>query len=156
MKKDWQEALISVLIAELIGLLSSGIAGNVRMEYLQYAKPPLSPPGWVFGVAWTILYALMGLAAYLVYISDNNEKFREQGLILYAIQLFFNFIWSIVFFRFNLLWGSVVIIIVLAILVIAAINVFYKINKTAAYLMIPYLLWILFATYLNIGIAILN
>lgn len=156
MKKNvWKPYIISILIAEAVGLLSGLLAGNIGTSYRSLVQPPLSPPGWLFPVVWVILYALMGIAAAMIWRSPATQD-RRQALYLYAAQLFVNFWWSILFFRFELFWFSAVWIILLDLLVIATILQFYKINQTAAWLLVPYLIWILFATYLNIGVAVLN
>ena len=156
MKKiDWFQLLTIILIAELVGVLGSLLSGNTGEIYTSLIKPPLSPPGWLFGVVWPVLYLLMGIAAYLIYQAPQTLE-RQKATAFYWIQLFVNFLWPIVFFRFEWYWIAVVIIILLDILVSITARLFYKINKAAGYLMIPYLIWILFATCLNIGIAILN
>lgn len=155
-KAHWQGLLVSILMAELTGIVSGLLAGPIKSIYNTYTKPPLSPPDWIFGIVWPLLYALMGIAAYLIYKSEAKQSEKTKALKLYAFQLFVNFTWSIVFFRFHLLWGALVILLILDICVICTIAMFSRINKTAAYLMLPYLFWILFATYLNAGIAFLN
>ena len=156
MKKiDWFQLLTIILIAELVGVLGSLLSGNTGEIYTSLIKPPLSPPGWLFGVVWPVLYLLMGIAAYLIYQAPQTPECKK-ATAFYWIQLFVNFLWPIVFFRFEWYWIAVVIIILLDILVSITARLFYKINKAAGYLMILYLIWILFATCLNIGIAILN
>ena len=156
MKKiDWLQLLTIILIAEFVGVLGSLLSGNTGEIYTSLIKPPLSPPGWLFGVVWPVLYLLMGIAAYLIYQAPQTLE-RQKATAFYWIQLFVNFLWPIVFFRFEWYWIAVIIIILLDILVSITARLFYKINKAAGYLMIPYLIWILFATCLNIGIAVLN
>ncbi len=154
-KVNWFQLLSIILITELAGVLSSLSSGNVGQIYASLNKPPLSPPGWLFGVVWPILYLLMGIAAYIIYQAPQSPE-REKAINLYWVQLFINFLWPIVFFRFEWFWISVLVILLLDVLVLITTILFYRINKIAGYLMIPYLLWILFATYLNIGIAVLN
>lgn len=148
--------LLSIAIAEGVGLLSGFLAGDSREVYQTLNQPPLAPPGWVFPVAWGILYALMGIAAGLIYLNRGDDRAREQALIYYGIQLAVNFSWSIVFFRFQALWFAVVIILVLDILVFITQRHFSRISKAAGWLMVPYLLWLLFATYLAVGVFFLN
>lgn len=156
MKKiNWFQLLVIVLITELIGLLGSLFSGITGQIYMSFVKPPLSPPGWLFGVIWPVLYLLMGIAAYIIYQKTQIPK-RKKVTALYWVQLFVNFLWPIVFFRFEWHWISVVVILLLDVLVLITTIWFYEIKKVAGYLMIPYLLWIIFATYLNIGIALLN
>ncbi len=150
------DLLIFILSSELIGTLSGLFAGDSGGLYSAFEKPPLSPPGWVFPVVWTILYALMGISAYLIYTADSGNKTKRRALTLYWAQLAVNFSWSIVFFRFQALAASVAVIVVLIILVIAMIVSFFRIRRSAGLINIPYLLWLLFAAYLNIATAILN
>lgn len=150
------DLLIFVLSAELTGVLSSLISGGGEALYSTFDKPPLSPPSWVFPVVWTILYALMGISAFLIYHSDGEPVRVKSALRTYILQLIVNFSWSIFFFRFEALWASVVIIAILIILVIVMIVKFAKIRPAAALINIPYLIWLLFAAYLNVATAILN
>lgn len=157
MKKiQWTELLLFIIGTELVGALSSLLSGNFSPFYNQLVKPPLAPPGILFPIIWAILYALMGISAYMVYVSDAGRTQKKNALTLYAVQLFFNFLWSIVFFRFQQPTAALVVLIVLVILVIAMILTFARLRPLAGYLNIPYLLWILFALYLNIGFVVLN
>lgn len=144
--------LKKLIINILIPLAVGGIVAFITMPFMDYTslnQPPLSPPGFLFPIVWTILYFLMGVSAYLV---SRKEKIP----LIYYIQLGVNALWSIIFFVFKFRFFAFVWIILLIVLVILMIIRFYKINKTAAYLQIPYLLWILFAGYLNLGIYLLN
>ncbi len=154
-KINWLQIVVLVLITELAGFISSFLSGNVREIYAVLMKPPLSPPAWLFGVVWPMLYMLMAIAVYIIYQTPNTSK-KKSLILLYWIQLFINFTWSIIFFRFQWFVFSIAIIVLLDLLVLFITVKYAKINKTAGSLLIPYLLWILFATYLNIGIAILN
>ncbi len=157
MKKiSWKLVIISILIAEGVGFLSSLLAGNTRSFYQTIEQPPFAPPGWLFPVVWVILYALMGFAAALIPTADAPDDEKKRALTLYGLQLLVNFLWSIIFFRFELLGVSVVVILALLLLVTLTFLSFLDVRPLAAYLLIPYLLWILFASYLNIGIALLN
>lgn len=156
MKKiNWFQLFVIILITELVGALGSLFSGNTGQIYASFIKPPLSPPGWLFGVIWPILYLLMGIAVYIIYQSPETLD-RKKATTLYWVQLFVNFLWPIVFFGFEWYWISVAVILLLDVLVLITTIWFYKIKKVAGYLMVPYLLWIIFATYLNIGIAVLN
>ena len=125
-------------------------------------KPPLAPPGILFPIVWSILYVLMGCASYLIQNIDvtklNAEQvtLRKNILIVYVVQLMFNFFWSIIFFKFSMYKLAFVWLLILWVLVFIFIKNAFKLNKASAYLMIPYLLWITFAGYLNIMIAVLN
>ena len=98
--KKVTELLIFIVATELVGALSGLLAGNSFSFYKELTKPPLSPPGWLFPVMWAILYALMGISAFMIYTSDAKE--RCKALVIYGTQLFVNFMWSIVFFRFRM------------------------------------------------------
>lgn len=141
---------------ELVGALSSLLSGNFSSFYSTLVKPPISPPGIVFPIVWAVLYALMGISAYMVNNAEVSVKDKRKALMLYAAQLFANFMWSIIFFRFEQIEIAAGVLGLLIILIIAMITVFQRINPTAGYINIPYLLWVLFATYLNIGFIILN
>ena len=153
MKKDKSTLIIAILIPIAVGTLSALFSGNM-MIYSTINKPALSPPGKLFPIVWTILYILMGISSYIIYESDDPNK--ESALRTYALQLFFNFFWSIIFFRFNLFFTAFMWLLALIFLIIKMIVQFYQIKRTAAYLQIPYLLWCMFAAYLNFMIFRLN
>lgn len=156
MKKiKWSKLITIVLVTELVGLIASLLSGNIKKVYMTINKPALAPPSWVFGIVWSVLYLMIGVAAYIVYESEETEQ-RKKAIWLYWVQLFVNFVWPIVFFRFLMFEAALLVIGVLDILVVITTREFYKINKFAGKLMIPYLLWLMFATYLNLGIALLN
>lgn len=156
MKKiNWRQLLNILLITQITGLFSNLLSGNTRQIYSSLNKPPLAPPGWLFGAVWPVLYLLIAIAAYMIY-QQHQTPDCKKAIQLYWAQLFINFLWPIVFFRFNWYGGAVGVIILLDILVAITMVRFYHIKKGAGYLLIPYFLWILFATYLNIGIVLLN
>ena len=148
------ELLIFIVATELVGALSGLLAGNSFSFYKELIKPPLSPPGWLFPVMWAILYALMGISGFYILSSISYELCA--AFFIYGSQVFVYFMWSIVFFRFKMLRLSVAVILTLLGLIIAMIIIFHRIRPSAAYLNIPYLLWILFASYLKIGKLLLN
>ena len=139
---------IPVLIGTVIGIITSQF-----INYNTLQKPPLSPPGYIFPIVWTIIYILMGIG-YGILKSEN--KVDEKTKIIYYTQLIINALWSIIFFVLEWRLFSIIWIILLDIVVIFMIKNFYSKNKIAGLLQIPYLIWILFATYLTIGIYILN
>ena len=143
---------ISLLISLGTGAISALLTPNVSEQYQTLYNPPLAPPGWLFPIVWTILFILMGVAAYLVYISDSPDK--DTALKLYLIQLVVNVGWSFIFFRLNAYLLAFTWLLLLFFLVYLTTKEFYKINKTAGYLMIPYLLWIIYAGYINLAIAV--
>jgi tryptophan-rich sensory protein len=155
MKQKWTTALIWVVGTELVGALSAVLAGgNFSAFYQSLHQPPFAPPGWLFPVMWAILYALMGFSAFL--IQESNSFRRKNALLLYGAQLFVNFLWSPVFFGLQSLLGAVVVVAAMLLLVIAMLIAFLRIRPLAGYLNIPYLLWTVFATYLSVGVLILN
>ena len=123
------------------------------MDYNDLIKPTLSPPGIVFPIAWTIIYLLIGISDTLLKEKGEVPKETKQ---LYYTQLIFNYLWTVIFFVFKLRLLSVLWIIILDALVIVMTYQFYKQNKVSGFLLIPYVLWLLFATYLNISIYFLN
>lgn len=150
--KNKSQLIICILIPLAIGALSALFSGN--MSYSGLNKPPLSPPSIVFPVVWTILYILMGISSYLVCTSDEPDK--GKAIRVYAAQLFFNFFWSIIFFRFENYLLAFIWLLALIALIVLMIYRFYKIKPLAAYLQVPYLLWCTFAAYLNFMIYYLN
>ncbi len=149
-----KELIISILIPLGIGVISSLLSFGGMSNYDFLKKPFLTPPGFLFPIVWTILYILMGYSSYLIY-NDNNYH-SDCCLKIYAISLFVNFLWSPLFFGLNLRLFSLIWIIVLDIVVLYMTLCFYKVNKKAAYLQIPYSIWCLFATYLNLFFYLLN
>ncbi len=151
---QWKPLLISLLISLGIGGISGLIIRGQTGVYQSLNLPPLSPPSWLFPIAWTILYILMGIAAYLVYLSD--PKCRKPALIIYAVQLVVNFIWSPIFFNLHAYLLAFIWLVVLWLLLVATIKLFYQCNKAAGWLLVPYLAWITFAGYLSYNVWILN
>lgn len=149
-----KEEIISLLIPLIGGFIFGLISMGGFKEFNSLTKPFLTPPGFIFPIVWTILYALMGISSYLIY--NENEINSSCCLKIYAINLFVNFLWSPIFFGLNLRLFALVWIIILDIVIVYMIICFYKVNKKAAYLQIPYLIWSLFATYLNLAFYLLN
>lgn len=150
------DLFIFIVISELTGALSAILSGGSFSFYKELEQPPFSPPGWVFPVVWVVLYALMGISAYLIYSSGAENEKVKKALIVYGAQLLVNFSWSILFFGLKLPLAAAIIIILLIGLVSAMIVLFCRIRPIAAYLNIPYILWLIFAAYLNIGVVLLN
>ncbi len=155
-KQSIIDIAIFIISAELVGIVSALLSGGFGDFYEKFTPPPLLPPSWLFPVVWTILYALMGFSAYLISSSDANQTNKTKALAIYWIQLAVNFLWSIVFFRFESLWGAVAVILILLALIATMILSFGKISPLAALINIPYLLWVAFATYLTIAVAVIN
>lgn len=141
------------ILTPLIGGSIVGLIINKSIDYNYLVNPPLSPPSYLFPIVWNILYLLIGIS-YYIYRKNNNDN--PLTIKLYYIQLILNYLWSIIFFTLKLRTLAVIWIIVLAITVIYLMIRFYKEERTSFYLFIPYILWVLFATYLNIGIVVLN
>ena len=141
------------ILTPLIGGSIVGLIINKSIDYNYLVNPPLSPPSYLFPIVWNILYLLIGIS-YYIYRKNNNDNLLT--IKLYYIQLILNYLWSIIFFTIKLRTLAVIWIIVLAITIIYLMIIFYKEERTSFYLLIPYILWVLFATYLNIGIVILN
>ena len=148
---------VNLLITLIIGIVA-GIftTPQIKRWYVYLQKPSFNPPNWIFGPVWTILYILIGISAYLVWMRRNNSFDYINAKRIYFLQLFFNFSWSVVFFGLHQTLAALVIIVLLIISIIINIMAFRKINRIAAWLLTPYLLWVGFATVLNLYIYLLN
>lgn len=146
--------MVSLLISLGTGVVAGLITQGSVADYALLVKPSFAPPGWLFPVVWGILYILMGVSAYLIYESFCQN--REQALKLYALQLALNFLWPIIFFSFKLYFFAFIWILALWVVIILMIISFYRCDKRAAYLQIPYLLWVSFATVLTYAVAVMN
>lgn len=155
-KSNTLKLIFFVVLIELLGMLSSVFADNIKLKYNALNLPPLSPPDYLFGIVWPLLYLMIAVAGYIIIISNKSRiKFSFNPTLLFWLQLLLNFIWSIVFFN-QFYFIGLIIIIFLDLIVLLCIVEFYKVSKLASYLLIPYMLWILFATYLTLGVVILN
>jgi benzodiazapine receptor len=147
----------AIVICELAGLLGSVFTmPSIPGWYAGLAKPSFSPPNWIFGPVWTVLFALMGLAAYLVYEKGYKKPEVRRALTVFGVQLLLNVLWSVVFFGAHMILGALVIIVLLWAAILATILGFRGISKAAAGLLVPYILWVSFATVLNISLYVLN
>lgn len=155
MKKiNWKVLLVSLAISLGAGILSSLLSGNSMGEYQELYQPPLAPPGWLFPIVWTILFILMGTAAYLVYESDAGEEDKRAALTVYGVQLLVNVGWSIIFFRLDAYLLAFAWLLLLWYLIYRTIRLFWVIDTTAGGILLPYIVWVTFAGYLNLAIAI--
>ncbi len=150
---------LKFIIALIIPLSVGAIGGfftssSITSWYSNLNKPFFNPPNWIFGPMWTLLYLLMGIACYLTWISEH--AYKKTALKIYALQLIFNFLWSFLFFYFKNPALALIDIVLMIITISATMIAFSKISKKAAWLLIPYLLWVLFATALNFEIWRLN
>lgn len=156
MKLNKRLFFICVAIPLIVGGISALLTQNSVAVFGMIETPPLSPPAWLFPVVWTLLYILMGISSYLILNSDANREEITEAIRLYAYQLLVNFLWSTFFFNFQWYLFSFLWLVLLWVLVFFMIRKFHSISKPAAYMNIPYLLWITFAGYLNLGIWWLN
>ena len=149
--------VISISSALAVGGLSALLTvGNMDL-YSTINTPPLAPPAILFPIVWTILYVLMGISAAMIYNTETAPMpQRKSALYTYVLSLFFNFFWSIIFFNMRNFLFAFIWLLVLLFLIIRTIMKYYKINPLAAYLQIPYLIWVTFAGYLNFAIWLLN
>lgn len=145
--------IVSLILSEGVGALSAFFSGDIAKSFDNLVKPSFAPPGFVFGPVWIILYALMAVAAYRVW--KNREK-RKEALSFYGLQLSLNFLWSIIFFRLQLRGIAFLEILILLVLIIITTVKFFNIDKIAGYILVPYALWVSFATILNYSLWILN
>ena len=149
-----------LVVALILPLATGGLASLLargRMDLFETVeKPLLSPPAWLFPVAWTILYVLMGVASYRVFTARAGSAEKNRALLFYGIQLAFNFFWTLIFFNLGAYWFAFVWLAALLALIVVTTMKFRRIDRPAAYLMIPYILWVTFAGYLNFGIALMN
>jgi tryptophan-rich sensory protein len=149
--------ITSILICESAGIIGSVFTFSaITTWYMHLNKPWFNPPNFLFGPVWTFLYFLMGISLYLVWKKGVKNKEKRRALMVFAGQLFFNAIWSIVFFGLKSPLGGLFIIIILWLLIIETIRRFYKIDKNSSFLLMPYLVWVTFATILNFSIWVLN
>ncbi|MBR2046273.1 MAG: tryptophan-rich sensory protein [Agathobacter sp.] len=156
MKPNKRLLFICIAIPLMVGGIAALLTQNSMDVFSTVEKPPLAPPAWLFPIAWTILYMLMGISSYLVITSDVETNEKIKALQIYGYQLVVNFLWPTFFFNFGWYLFSFLWLVLLWILVFFMIRRFYDISKLAAYLNIPYILWLTFAAYLNLGIWWLN
>ena len=153
LKFQWKKLVVCLLLPLAVGGLAAFLTRNSMDLFAMVKKPPLSPPGWLFPVVWTILYLLMGFASYLVLVAEKPGRTARK---FYLAQLAFNFVWPILFFHLQMYLLSFVWLLLLWMLILVTILWFTRSSRLAGYLLIPYLLWVTFAGYLNVGIYILN
>lgn len=148
---------VSVVVCELAGIIGSLFtAPSIPGWYAGLAKPSFNPPNWIFGPVWTALYAMMGVAAFLVYEKGPKNREVKRALAVFAAQLLLNALWSIVFFGAHMILAAAVVIVLLWAGILASIVLFRPISKAAAWLLVPYILWVSFATALNVSFYVLN
>ncbi len=156
MNRRIRTLLICLALPLAVGLLASLLTLGGMRDYGKLWKPPFSPPGWVFPVAWTLLYLLMGLASWRIVTANASEDRKQMALSLYVVQLAANFLWPLLFFGLGRYWLAFGWLLVLLALVLTTWDRFRRLDRRAGLLLLPYVLWLCFAAYLNLGAAILN
>ena len=155
-KNRWRTYLFWILLAEMAGALSGWLTREGTAAYERdIVQPPLSPSALVFPIVWAVLYALMGVGAARIYLSPASSR-RSRGLMLFLVQLVFNFFWSVIFFNSRQFGFALIWLAALWALILGMILLFRQVDRPAALLQIPYLLWVSFALYLNFGVWRLN
>lgn len=144
--------LQSVGATALAAIISSVLSSGNMQQYESLYKPPLAPPGWLFPIVWTILYVLMAIAAYLIAVSVDDDK--ESALTAFWLQLVFNALWPVIFFKFQAYGVAFLWLVVLWLLIKKTIERFSAIDELAGKLLVPYLIWVTFAGYLNLAYAL--
>ena len=152
---NFKKLLLSLAIPLVAGGIGFLLSGNNTQIYESIVRPQFAPPGFIFPIAWTILYILMGISYYLI-VTSEDTGYRKKSLYVYYLQLILNALWSLVFFKFRLFFIGFLWIVALIALVLYMIYLFAKANKIAAYLQIPYILWLVFAGALSFSIFRLN
>lgn len=157
MLKKLKPFIVSVVIALAVGGISAAVTSGSMDIYSEINRPPLSPPSILFPIVWTVLFMLMGISAALVYrFKDTKHDGVRTALIVYGVNLAVNFIWSLIFFNMQAYLFAFIWILLLLAVIVAMIILFKRVSPLAAYLQIPYLLWVAFAAYLNFAIYLLN
>ena len=154
--KKWKPYILWIALTEAVGFLAGLLTRAGSDAFSEYVRqPPLSPPAWVFPVVWTLLYALMGIGAARVWSAPDSDE-RSQGLNWFVFQLILNFFWPLIFFNAQAYAVAAIWIVILWIAVLMMILKFYPVDPLAAWLQVPYLLWLTFAAYLAFGVWFLN
>lgn len=154
---NWKQLIISIIVCQIPGILGGFITvSSIPTWYAYLEKPALVPPNWSFSIVWTLLYLLMGIAFYIVWQKGWSVSQVKTAMSIFIVQLFFNFLWSYLFFGLQSPQLGLAGITLLWILIVVNIIQFYRISRPAGLLLIPYILWVSFAAYLNYEIMILN
>jgi tryptophan-rich sensory protein len=154
---EYPRLIASILIPLIVGFIGSIVTiTEIPTWYATLSKPAWAPPNWLFGPVWTILYILMGIALYLVWREGLNRKDVRFAILIFGAQLVLNLLWSIVFFSYHALLGSFFLIMLLWLAILANIIAFSIISKPAGLLLVPYIVWVSIASYLNYSVYILN
>ena len=155
--KNWLKLPLSIISTNLVGIIGSiGTIGSISSWYITLNKPFFNPPNWIFGPVWTILYTLMGISLFLIWKQNLNLPKVKTAMNYFIAQLVLNFIWTPIFFGWQNLELALVVILGLWWLILKTIKKFEPVSKWAAWLLWPYLLWVSFATLLNLSLLLLN
>ena len=155
-KSQILKLIVSLLLPLGLGALASLFTSEAVPEWYETLnRPSFNPPNWLFGPVWTILYILMGISLFLIWKQSANKE-RNLAIVVFLLQLALNFAWSFIFFSFNMIGFALIEIILLWISIIVMLVLFYRIKPMAAYINIPYLIWVTFATILNASFYLLN
>lgn len=155
--KNLSKLIISIVGCELVGILGSIFTiSAIPTWYAALNKPPFAPPNWIFGPVWTLLYLLIGVAFYLIWKQDFKKKKIITAGTFFLVQLGLNFIWSPIFFGLRSPLLGLIVIVAMWVLIVMTMKKFYPLSRMAFYLLVPYLLWVSFATMLNAAIVVLN
>lgn len=155
MDKNWKNRIINWVIPLAVGGLATLLSGGTKL-FQTINQPPLSPPAWVFPLVWSALYIAMGEASYRVLTSGADKNQIKKALIAYGVQLFLNFLWPLFFFGGQMYLTAFIILILLWVAIFITTRRFSRIDENAGDLLLPYLLWVTFAGYLNLGVFLLN
>ena len=155
MNKNVKNRLLALAIPLAVGGLATLLSGGMD-TYKVINQPPLSPPAWLFPLVWTALYLLMGEASYRVYSSGQEPTQIRKALTAYGVQLFLNFLWPLVFFGGKMYLTAFIVLVAMWVAIVVTMRRFMKLDEKAGDMIIPYLLWVSFAAYLNLGVFLLN
>lgn len=155
--KELVRLIVSILIVFIAGTIGSiATLSQIPTWYAALVKPSWAPPNWLFGPVWTTLYILIGIALFLVWKEGINRKDVKLAISVFVVQLVLNVLWSVIFFGYNSLLGGLIVIIILWIAILANIIFFYRVSKSAGLLLVPYIVWVTIASYLNYSVYLLN
>ena len=155
MNKNVKMRLLALAIPLAVGGLAALLSGGMD-AYKVINQPPLSPPAWLFPLVWTALYLLMGEASYRGYSSGQDPAQIRKALTAYGVQLFLNFLWPLVFFGGKMYLTAFIVLVAMWVAIVVTMRRFMKLDEKAGDMIIPYLLWVSFAAYLNLGVFLLN
>ena len=156
MKIKWKNLITALVIPLAVGGISGFVTQKNMNVFKSLDKPPLTPPEWAFPVIWTIVFVLMGISTYIISVSDTEKSLKNSAYLNYAVQLAVNFFWTVIFFAFKKYLFAFIWLILLLFWIIQMILSFNKISKTSALIQLPYLIWTMFAGYINLGVYLLN